>query len=153
MYPLDSFLDNRIFVLGLNPVDHVHFPLQGTGGGYLHFFFLLTSSTCKDGQISPVLASDDCLIQNGFNLMGIQGFVYPAEGISGCIIPTTLIFNGEVKVGERGHPLMSTHIEIRGGKQISEGVIVSLRNKRLVDEILFEMVCNGPLEHEELGLT
>ena len=85
--------------------------------------------------------------------MGIQGFVYPTEGISSHIIPTTLIFNGEVKVGERGHPLMSAHIEIRGGKQISEGVIVSLHNKRLVDEILFEMVHNGPLECEELGLT
>ena len=85
--------------------------------------------------------------------MGVQGFIYPADGISSHIIPTTLIFNGEVKVGERGHPLMSTCIKIRGGKQISEGFIVSSHNKRLVDEILFEMVCNGPFECEELGLT
>ena len=48
---------------------------------------------------------------------------------------------------------MSVHIEIMGGKQISEGVIVSLHNKRLVDEILFEMVHNSPLEGEELSLA
>ena len=81
-----------------------------------------------------------------------RDFVYPAEGISNHIIPTMLIFNGEVKVGKRCHPSMSTRIEIRGGKQISEGVIVSLHNKRLVDETLFEMVCNIPLECKELGL-
>ena len=123
------------------------------GSGYLHSFFLLTSSAHEDSQFSLVLASDDHLIQNGFNLMGVQGFVYPAEGISSHIISTTLIFNGEVKVGKRGHPSMSTCIKIRGGKKISEGIIVSLHNEGLVDEILFEKVCNGPLEHEELGLT
>ena len=48
---------------------------------------------------------------------------------------------------------MSTHIEIAGGKQIGEGVIVSSHNKRLVDEILFEVVHNGPLECEELSFT
>ena len=85
--------------------------------------------------------------------MGLQGFVYPTEGISSLIIPTMLIFNGKVKVGERSHPSMSAHIKIRGGKQISEGVIFSLHNKRLVDEILFKMVHNGPLECEEFGLA
>ena len=48
---------------------------------------------------------------------------------------------------------MPTCIEVRGGKKISEGVIVSLHNKRLVDEILFEMVHNSPLKCEELGLA
>ena len=48
---------------------------------------------------------------------------------------------------------MPTCIKVRGGKKISEGVIVSLHNKRLVDEILFEMVHNGPLKHEELSLA
>ena len=68
--------------------------------------------------------------------MGVQRFIHPAEGISSSIIPTMLIFNGEVKVGERGHPSMSACIKIRGGKKISEGVIISLHNKRLVNEIL-----------------
>ena len=139
--------------MGLNPVNHMYFLLQGAGGGYPYSFFLLTSSACKDSQFNPVLASDDCLIQNGFNLVGVQGFIYPAEGISGCIIPTMLIFNSEVKVGERGHPSMPACIEIRGGKKISEGVIVSPHNKRLADEILFKMVHNSPLECKELGLT
>ena len=48
---------------------------------------------------------------------------------------------------------MSACIEVRGGKQIGEGVIVSPHNKRLVDEVLFKMVCNGPLECEELSLA
>ena len=114
------------------------------GGRYPHLLLLLTSSGHEEGQISPVLATNNSLVQNGFNLMGTQGFVYLTEGISGHIIPTMLIFNGEVKVVERGHPLMSTHIKIGGGKQISEGVIVSSHNKRLVDEILFEVVHNSP---------
>ena len=123
------------------------------GSGYPYPFFLLTLSTHVDGQFSPVLASNDRLVQNGFNLMGVQGFIYPAEGISSHIITAMLLFNSEVKVGERGHPSMPTCIEIRGGKKISEGVIISLHNKRLVDEILFEMVYIGPPEGEELGLT
>ena len=85
--------------------------------------------------------------------MGVQGFIYPAEGISSHIIPAMLIFNSDDKVGERGHPSMPACIKLRGGKKISEGVIVSSHNKRLVDEILFEMVCNSPLKHEELGLA
>ena len=85
--------------------------------------------------------------------MGVQGFIYPAEGISSHIIPAMLIFNSEVKVGERGHPSMPTCIEVRGGKKISEGVIVSSHHKRLVNEILFEMVHNSPLKHEELSLA
>ena len=60
--------------------------------------------------------------------------------MSSHIIPAMLIFDGEVKVGKRGHPSMSTCIAIRGGKKISDRVIVSLHNKRLVDEILFKMV-------------
>ena len=131
----------------------MHFLLQGVGGRYPYLFFLLTSLIHKDSQFSPVLASNDHLIQNGFNLVGVQGFVYPAEVISSNIIPATLIFNSEVKVGERGHPSMPAYIDIRGGKKISEGVIVSPHNKRLVDEILFEMVHNDPSEGEELGLT
>ena len=131
----------------------MHFLLWGMGGRYPYSFFLLTSSAHEDGPLSLVLASDNHLIQNGFNLMGVQGFVYPAEGISSHIIPAMLIFNSAVKVGKRGHPLMPTCIEIRGGKKISEGVIVSLHNKRLVDEILFKMACNGPLECEELSLA
>ena len=85
--------------------------------------------------------------------MGVQQFIHPAEGISSSIIPTMLIFNSEVEVGERGHPSMPTCIKVRGGKKISEGVIVSSHNERLVDEILFEMVHNSPLKHEELSLA
>ena len=48
---------------------------------------------------------------------------------------------------------MSTHIEVRGGKKISEGIIISPHNKRLVNEILLKVVHNGPLKGEELGLA
>ena len=85
--------------------------------------------------------------------MGVQQFIHPAEGISSSIIPTMLIFDGEVKVGEGGHPSMSTCIKVRGGKKISQGIIISLHNKRLVNEILLKMVCNSPLKHEELSLA
>ena len=60
--------------------------------------------------------------------MGIQQFVHPAKSIGGSIIPTTLIFDGEVKIGERGHPSMSVCIEVRGGKKINEGIIISPYN-------------------------
>ena len=85
--------------------------------------------------------------------MGIQQFIHLAEGISGSIIPTMLIFDGEVKIGERGHPLMPACIEVRGGKKIGERIIISLHNERLVNEILLKVVCNGPLKGEELGLA
>ena len=64
-----------------------------------------------------------------------------------------LIFDGEVKIGERGHPSMSALIEIRGGKKISEGIIISPHKKRLVNEILLKMVRNSPLKGEELSVV
>ena len=48
---------------------------------------------------------------------------------------------------------MSTCIEVRGGKKISKGIIISLHNKRLINEIFLEMVCNSPLKGEELSLA
>ena len=48
---------------------------------------------------------------------------------------------------------MSTCIEVRGGKKITEGIIISLPNKRLVNEILLKVVHNSPLKGEELGLA
>ena len=48
---------------------------------------------------------------------------------------------------------MPTGIEIRGGEEVGERVVISAYNKRLVDEIFFKMVCNSPLKCEELGLA
>ena len=48
---------------------------------------------------------------------------------------------------------MSACIEVRGGKKISEGMIISLHNKRLVNEIFLKMVHNGPLKGKELSLA
>ena len=48
---------------------------------------------------------------------------------------------------------MPACIEVRGGKKIGERIVISLHNKRLVDEILLKVVCNGPLKGEELGLA
>ena len=85
--------------------------------------------------------------------MGVQQFIHSAEGISSSIIPTTLIFDGEVKIGEGGHPSMPAHIKVRGGKKIGEGIIISLHNERLVNEILLNVVHNSPLKGEELSLA
>ena len=48
---------------------------------------------------------------------------------------------------------MSTCIEVRGGKKISEGIIIRLHKKRLVNEILLKVVHDGPLKGEELSLA
>ena len=48
---------------------------------------------------------------------------------------------------------MSTCIKIEGGKQIGEGVIISSHNKGLIDEVLFEVVSDGPFEWKELCFT
>ena len=48
---------------------------------------------------------------------------------------------------------MPTCIEVRGGKEIGERVIISPHNERLVNKILLKVVCNGPLKGKELGLV
>ena len=48
---------------------------------------------------------------------------------------------------------MPTGIKVRGGEEIGKRVVVSPYNKRLVNEILFKVVHNGPLKGEELGLA
>ena len=64
-----------------------------------------------------------------------------------------LVLDGEVKIGERSHPLMPTGIEVRGGEEIGKRVVISAYNKRLVNEIFFKVVHNSPLKGEELGLA
>ena len=48
---------------------------------------------------------------------------------------------------------MSACIKVRGIKMISEGIIISSHNKRLVNEILLKMVHNSPFKGEELSLA
>ena len=48
---------------------------------------------------------------------------------------------------------MPTGIEVRGGEEIGKRVVVSPYDKRLVDEILFKVVRDGPLKGEELSLA
>ena len=48
---------------------------------------------------------------------------------------------------------MPASIKVRGGEEIGKRVVVSLYDKRLVNEILFKVVHNGPLKGKELGLA
>ena len=48
---------------------------------------------------------------------------------------------------------MPTGVEVRGGEEIGKRVVVSPYDKRLVNEILFKVVCDGPLKGEELSLA
>ena len=64
-----------------------------------------------------------------------------------------LVLDGEVKIGERSHPSVPTGIEVRGGEEIGKRVVISVYNKRLVNEIFFKVVRNGPLKGKELGLA
>ena len=64
-----------------------------------------------------------------------------------------LVLDGEVKIGKRSHPSMPTGIEVRGGEEIGKRVVISADDKRLVNEIFFKVVRDGPLKGEELGLA
>ena len=48
---------------------------------------------------------------------------------------------------------MPASIEIRGGEEVGQRVVISAYDKRLVDEIFLKVVRNGPLKCEELGLA
>ena len=48
---------------------------------------------------------------------------------------------------------MPTGIEVRGGEEIGKRVVISVHDKRLVNEIFFKVVCNGPLKSKELGFA
>ena len=48
---------------------------------------------------------------------------------------------------------MTTGIEVRGGEEVGKRVVISVYDKRLVDEIFLKVVCNGPLKCEELSLA
>ena len=48
---------------------------------------------------------------------------------------------------------MPTGIEVRGGEEIGKRVVVSVHDKRLVNEIFFKVVRNGPLKGKELSLA
>ena len=48
---------------------------------------------------------------------------------------------------------MPIGIKVRGGEEVGKGVVISAYDKRLVDEIFFKVVRDGPLKCEELGLA
>ena len=48
---------------------------------------------------------------------------------------------------------MPPGIEVRGGEEIGKRVVVNPYNKRLVNEIFFKVVCDGPLKGKELSLA
>ena len=48
---------------------------------------------------------------------------------------------------------MPTGIEVRGGEEVGKRVVISAYNRRLVNEIFFKVVRNGPLKGEELSLA
>ena len=48
---------------------------------------------------------------------------------------------------------MPTGIKVRGGEEVGKRVVISVYDKRLVDEIFLKVVRNGPLKCEELGLA
>ena len=48
---------------------------------------------------------------------------------------------------------MPTGIEVRGGEEVGKRVVISMYDKRMVDEIFFKVVHNSPLKWEELGLA
>ena len=123
----------------------MYFLLWDTDSGYLHQLFLLTLIGCQQGQLSPVLTANRGFIQDSFNFADTQGLIYPTECIGGCIILAMLVLYGEVIVGQRSHTSMPTGIEVRGGKQVGEGVIVSLYDKWFVHEIFLEVIGSGPL--------
>ena len=49
--------------------------------------------------------------------------------------------------------MIPTGIEVRGGEEIGKRVVIGAHDKRLVKEIFFKVVRNGPLKGEELGLA
>ena len=94
---------------------------------------------------TPVLTANKGFIQDSFHFADAQGLIYLTECIGSCIVLAILILYGEVKVGQRSHPSMPTGIEVRGGKQVGEGVIIGPYNKWFVCEIFLEVTGNGPL--------
>ena len=48
---------------------------------------------------------------------------------------------------------MSTGIEVRGGEEIGKRVVIGVHDKRLVNEIFFKVVHNGPPKGKELSLA
>ena len=51
------------------------------------------------------------------------------------------------------NPSYPSGIEVRGVEEIGKRVVISVHNKRLVNEIFFKVVHNGPLKGEELSLA
>ena len=48
---------------------------------------------------------------------------------------------------------MPTGIEVRGGEEVGKRVVISVYDERLIDEIFFKVVRNGPLKCKELCLA
>ena len=48
---------------------------------------------------------------------------------------------------------MPTGIKVRGGEEIGKRVVISVHDKRLVNEIFFKVIHNSQLKGEELGLA
>ena len=74
----------------------------------------------------------------------------PAQSISHPIVSPLLVFQSELKGGQHTYPSVPSGIEVLGGNDVPQWIVVSLYHEWRVCKILFEVVSDTPLEGKKL---
>ena len=74
----------------------------------------------------------------------------PAQSISHPIVSSLLVLQSECEGGQCPYLPMPSGIEVWGGKDIHQWIVVSLYHKWCVCKVLFEVLSDIPLQGKEL---
>ena len=69
-----------------------------------------------------------------------------AQRVSRSILRALLIFQFELERGQCSHPAMARSIQVRGGQDVGEWVVISFHQKWSIDQILPKMLHEAPLQ-------
>ena len=74
----------------------------------------------------------------------------PAQSIRPPIINSCLVLQGELEGGQHTNPPLPSGIEVWGGKDVHQVIVVSPDHKWRVREVLLEVFSDTPLEGKKL---
>ena len=118
----------------------------------IHKTHILTQELFTGLSLTSIHGPYNGAFQQGSDHLAVVTGGDPAQGISHSIMSALLVLQSEFERGHHAYPPMSHGIEVRGGKDICQWIVVCLYHKQCVHEILFEVLSDTPLESEELEL-
>ena len=111
---------------------------------------MLTQKLFASLSFTPVCGSHNGTFQQGSNCLTVMTDGNLAQSISCLIVSSLLVFQSELKGGQGTYPSVPSGIEVWGGKDVHQQIVVRSYHEWHVHKVLFEVFSDTPLEGKKL---